>query len=174
MHPSDLETRLLQGFSHYVVGGRLRDSVTVRELVTASGLSEAETSAAISRLLGRGWATVSNPLHWTSSDTVVLQGEGLARAAAIAARRELTLHEVQIGEDCFFVAYEEPGPGGRTLWTARAFLAGHQEGKSVAEASGPTRTSARDLLALELRKRAGESTTASAIEPCDEGNKGAL
>src|SRR5262245_424542 len=98
MRLTDAENAVIEALSFYVVEGRI-DRISIGELISQAGLNAELVNAAISRLMGRDWIEPGLPYPWTDDHVVSLQGEGLARAAALAARRELTLYEIKIEGD---------------------------------------------------------------------------
>jgi hypothetical protein len=167
MNLSTAEEQVLEALSHFVVGGRLRDSISVREVASVAGIPTETVNGALARLSGRAWVLISAGVQWGPDDHLTLVGEGLARAASIAARRELTLHEVKVGEECFFISYDEPLPksGQSPIWTAKAHRAGGSSGEVAAQATGATRSMARDAVYALLV--AAEGAKSELPKPCD-------
>lgn len=163
---SDAEVRLLEAFSLYVSEGQLDEPVSVGQLVSQTGLSPQEFSRAIKRLLKRNWIAPGFPQPWSEEDGLGLQGEGLARAAAMSARGELTLFEVKVADVCFYISYEEAERRrGARNWIARAHRADEPGSAPDATASGITREAARDALVRKLEVLLGQPP--APIVPCD-------
>jgi len=160
------ETAIIDALSHYIIDGVLDTNVTVGELVGQTGLSAVQVNGALCRLMGRDWLDCQNKYVWTEDDCVRLAGEGLSRASAAAARRELTLYEVKIGELCFYISYEEPRRSRQhRQWIARAHRADAPGTNPAATASGITRARARDAVLHKLRILLKDPDTATV--PCD-------
>ena len=160
MNLSHFESTVIEALSLYVVDGRLDPQVSIGEIISQTGLDAEFVNGAISRLMGRNWIAPGLPYPWTDESLFSLQGEGLARAAALAARRELTLFEMKISDTTFFISYDEPArERGRRIWTARAHRADMPDGEPEASATGITRAKARDALVDKL--------SAAVRAPCD-------
>lgn len=145
------EADIIDALSYYVVNGQLEPQMSVRELIDQTGLSADEVNGALSRLMGRRWISCGPRYRWTDAHFVILTGEGLARAASAASRRELTLFEVKVDDICFYVSYEEPvRTRGQRLWTAHAHRADAPGSPPEASATGITRVKARDALVRKL------------------------
>jgi hypothetical protein len=163
---NDAERTVLEALSVYVVEGRLGPLVSIGELFAQTGLCRDAFDAAFRGLIARNWIAPGLPDHWTEDHVIGLQGEGLARAAAIATRRDLTLFEVQVADICFFVSYEEPTrEHGKRTWTARAHRADAPGSAPEATAIGITRAKARDALVQKLGTLFNQPTPP--VIPCD-------
>lgn len=163
---TDAEAAVIEAMSVYVIEGRVEPHVSVGELIDQTGLTQESFDAALNRLITRDWIAPGLPVPWDNDDVVGLQGEGLARAAALAARRELTLFEVRVAGVCFYVSYEEPiRARGQRTWTARAHRAEAPGAEPEATATGITRAKARDALVQKLGVRLHEPSPP--VIPCD-------
>lgn len=167
MELSAAEVAVIDAFSHYVIDGKVDVRLTVGELIAQTGFPPELVNAALSRLLGRNWLEAPTKYLWDDDDAIAIHGEGLARAAALAARRELTLYEVKLNGGRYYVAYDEPGRNAaRKSWAARAFCAENPGAEAVATASGITRAKARDGLIAKLATL--RCTPEHEIVNCDE------
>src|SRR5262245_1688376 len=135
MELSAAENATVEAFSHYVLNGRIDFRLTVGEISAQTELSDVDLNAALSRLLGRSWLVAPTKYLWDDDDAISLCGEGLARAASLAARRDLTLFEIQVGGECYYISYNEPDRKRKQkLWTARAHEAASPGANPVAVA----------------------------------------
>ena len=155
MKLTEAEFAVIEALSLYVVGGRLDPYVSIGEIISQTGIDPDIVNAAISRLMGRNWIAPGLPYPWTDDEVLRLQGEGLSRAAALAARRELSLYEIKVGPHSYYISYEDPARNnGRRTWIARAHRAEAMSNGPAAEAPGITRAKARDALVQRLSEAA--------------------
>jgi len=155
---SESERGVLEALSHLVVDGRQPEPVALGAIVAEAQTSAATVLEGVNRLRQRGWIVCTGLIHLDLEDRCLLLGEGLTRAAVMAAKRELALYEVVVDGRQYLVVYEQRRQESlkRARWTARAFeleRAGSDSagaGGAVMEADGATREEARDALVERL------------------------
>jgi hypothetical protein len=147
------QKRVIDAISYGIVGGRLRHPPSIGQISERAGLLPCEVNAAVEGLQERGWAFCAVGIHWKDEDVVILLGEGLARAAAIADRREDELGGITLDGHHIDVVYEEP-LSTRPTWIAR----GRRNSSDVdapleAEAEGSSRASACTALVAAISEK---------------------
>jgi len=149
---SDSEQCVLEALSHHVADGRQAEPALLGSVVKQARVPAAVVFEGIQQLRHRGWVVCTGSIHLSHDDRCLLLGEGLARAAVMAAKRELALFEVFVGSQHYLVAYEHRANAKRSEseWSARAFAAERAGAPPLMEAEGVTREDARDALVDRL------------------------
>lgn len=82
------ELIVLHALSRHLAGGCAATPVSLPDVVQETGLRLDVVREVFHRFDGRGWGLCAGRLVWDEEECLILMGEGLAAAAAIARRRD--------------------------------------------------------------------------------------